>query len=309
MLTDIKDASAALAQILGVTGLVWMLFFSYNEKNRASIVKLIGSALVLALAFAANNAFTYGLAIFIVATLVTDLDFLEKLAALFWNRDKYWEYQLKKQSPDETAAKAAKEADDILSEKQVNSDQPPFTDSAVEPEPDPERKPEPERKVEAEVVDNTVASKLSKPNIFIGDESLLQSKLKESRQMTRRILNFEALVSKAIVSDRGPFVGAVASTGFILEVRDRRFEIDLIVKVPGAHYVAEIKYGATPRIVKEGEMRIREVARVYEAYLMEKGQLDVMVIPMLIVSSQADCSRVGSAVTLLKYDEGTNSFV
>ena len=83
LLTDIKEASAALAQILGVTGLVWMLFFSYYEKNRASIVKLIGSALVLALAFAANNAFTYGLAIFIVATLVTDLDFLEKLAALF----------------------------------------------------------------------------------------------------------------------------------------------------------------------------------------------------------------------------------
>ena len=295
LFTDIKDASAVLAQILGIAGLAWMLFFSFCEKNRSSIVKLIGSALVLALAFAANNAFTYGLAIFIVATLVTDLDFLEKLAALFWNRDKYWEYQLKKQSPDAAEAKAAKEASEILSESKGDSNSAPEVDDVVESGAEP---------VGGKNADAGSAVEASKGNAP-GNKS---NPFIRKALMTSRILNFESQVAQLITSEQGPFAGGAASANFLLEGRERNYQIDLIVRVPGTHYVAEIKYGVTPQIVKAGEMRAREVARVYESHLREKGFSNVIVIPLLIVSSQADCSRLGRGINVVKFNEQTQSF-
>jgi hypothetical protein len=295
LFTDIKDASAVLAQILGIAGLVWMLFFSFCEKNRSSIVKLIGSALVLALAFAANNAFTYGLAIFIVATLVTDLDFLEKLAAFFWNRDKYWEYQLKKQSPDAAEAKAAKEANEILSEKTGDSHSVPEVDVIVEPCVEPVGRTDTDIGSAAEAGEESTSG--SKGNPFI-----------RKALMTGRILNFESQVAQLITSEQGPFAGGAASTNFLLEGRDRNYEIDLIIRVPGTHYVAEVKYGVTPQIVKAGEMRAREVARVYESHLREKGFSNVIVIPLLIVSSKADCTRLGRGINVVRFNEKTKSF-
>jgi hypothetical protein len=41
----------------------------------------------------ANNAGVYALAVFIVATSITSLDFLEKLAAIFFKNDRYWQYR------------------------------------------------------------------------------------------------------------------------------------------------------------------------------------------------------------------------
>ena len=277
-----------------------MLLFSCYEKNRASIVKLIGSALVLALAFAANNAVTYGLAIFIVATLVTDLDFLEKLAALFWNRDKYWEYQLKKQSPDEETAKAAKEADEIISANMASAEQASPDTGATEA-----NNPIISLATAAPAPRNSEA----KPRSSATKSNPYLRKAIKSMQMTNRILGFESQVARAITSKDGPLEGGVASTGFVLKGRDRDFHIDLIVKIPGVHYVAEIKYATAPQIIKSAEMRVREVAKVYESYLKEKGLLDVVVIPLLIVSHLADCSRISSGLSVLKFDEGLNAFV
>ncbi|MFP3369231.1 hypothetical protein [Pseudomonas sp. SIMBA_068] len=282
-----------------------MLLFSHQEQNRASVVKLIGSALVLALAFAANNAFTYGLAIFIVATLVTDLDFLEKLAALFWNRDKYWEYQLQKQTIADAEDKAAKEAAAILSEDQEAFD----TTTAPTNEQSGGSTPSGRESTVGQKApdmqpDSTNTVILQNPK-FVNATTHYQLK----RAMTGRILAFEAKVAEALVAPGGPLSEGVASSGFILKTPERDYQIDLIVQAGAMYYVAEIKYGVSPQLVKSGEMRAREVARIYESYLKDKGISNPIVMPMLIVSSRADCSRVGRGITVLRYDEYREAFV
>ncbi|MCH8067632.1 MAG: hypothetical protein IIC69_03540 [Nanoarchaeota archaeon] len=51
--------------------------------------KFLGVMFVLALSFTANNIFVYVISIFIIATLVTELQFLEMLIALIWDRPEY----------------------------------------------------------------------------------------------------------------------------------------------------------------------------------------------------------------------------
>ena len=94
--TDMNSAATALATLNAVSALLITILLIFWPRPHTSAIKLLGSLMVLTLAFSSNNAGVYALAIFIVATLVTELDFLEKLAAIFWNREKYWEYRLKK---------------------------------------------------------------------------------------------------------------------------------------------------------------------------------------------------------------------
>lgn len=62
-------------------------------KTKSFLISLIGVCFIVALSFSANNWFIYALAIVIIATLVTELEFLEKVVALFWNREAYWKYR------------------------------------------------------------------------------------------------------------------------------------------------------------------------------------------------------------------------
>ena len=53
--------------------------------------RFCGAFLLLSLAFEASNAGVYAVAVFIVATLITELNFLSGLAAIFWDRP--WAFQ------------------------------------------------------------------------------------------------------------------------------------------------------------------------------------------------------------------------
>lgn len=116
---NIDSVASILSASFSVVGLIVAAIYIFYPRSQAISIKLLGSLMVLALAFAANNAFVYSLAIFIVATLVTDLDFLEKIAALFWNRDKYWEYRMGEIPPSEVRARAASEAQQEIDESAI----------------------------------------------------------------------------------------------------------------------------------------------------------------------------------------------
>lgn len=51
--------------------------------------KFLGVLFIVTISFAADNPFVYVIAIIIIATLVTELQFLEMLIALIWNRPEY----------------------------------------------------------------------------------------------------------------------------------------------------------------------------------------------------------------------------
>ena len=61
--------------------------------------------MVIALSFGANHPIVYGLSIFIIAALITELHFIEKLGALVWRRKEHHQYLLQKATAEEVENK------------------------------------------------------------------------------------------------------------------------------------------------------------------------------------------------------------
>ena len=82
----------ALATLLVVLSILFYLV-SFLLKDKSSINKFIGLLFVSAFCLFANNYWTYLISIFIIATTVTELSFLENLAAIFRGNKEYWDYK------------------------------------------------------------------------------------------------------------------------------------------------------------------------------------------------------------------------
>jgi hypothetical protein len=54
------------------------------------LLQLIGVILTVGLALVSNNAFVYIISILIIATIITELEFLEKLMAILWKNSDYF---------------------------------------------------------------------------------------------------------------------------------------------------------------------------------------------------------------------------
>lgn len=81
--------------------------------------KFLGVLFILSLSYMANNWFVYFISIIIIATLVTELQFLEMLIALIWNRPQYIEgrfEELQKQQ-DEKETKSKLSEIEVIAEK------------------------------------------------------------------------------------------------------------------------------------------------------------------------------------------------
>ena len=78
--------------------------------------------MVISLSLGANHPIIYGLGIFIIATLITELHFIEKLGALIWRRKEHQQYLLQKATAEEVESKRKKElkieADEMRDETQ-----------------------------------------------------------------------------------------------------------------------------------------------------------------------------------------------
>ncbi|MFH1011260.1 MAG: hypothetical protein V1784_08500 [bacterium] len=89
-----KTAVDALAILLILLGILVALL-SLWPKIRSHALRLSGIGFVLSLALFANTGWTYFAAIFIVATVITELEFLQNLAAIIARHPNYWKYKEK----------------------------------------------------------------------------------------------------------------------------------------------------------------------------------------------------------------------
>lgn len=85
-----------LFSVLLVTTIVFVRSLPVVLKNEEVVydkpkfyTKFLGVLFIVSLSFAANNPFVYVISVIIIATLVTELQFLEMLIALIWNRPEY----------------------------------------------------------------------------------------------------------------------------------------------------------------------------------------------------------------------------
>lgn len=98
-----------LSIFFGIVGGIGAIFFMIVRRGTDLSIKILGSLFVLSICFAANQWFVYAIGTFIVATLVTELEFLEKLAAIAWGRKEYWDYLMQKATKSEIKKKIGQE--------------------------------------------------------------------------------------------------------------------------------------------------------------------------------------------------------
>jgi len=89
---------------------VLCLFISFFEAHQRHATKLCSILIVTSLALFSSHGATYFAAIFIVATAVTELEFLQTLAAIIRKDKNYFDYKKESLSSEDNISRKAKEA-------------------------------------------------------------------------------------------------------------------------------------------------------------------------------------------------------
>lgn len=85
------------------------MFLTFDEKKKSHATKLFAIMVVVSLAFFSSHWGTYFAAIFIVATAVTELDFLQNLAAIISKDKNYFDYRKEVLSKEQNIKRKAEE--------------------------------------------------------------------------------------------------------------------------------------------------------------------------------------------------------
>lgn len=306
--SDITHAAPIMAQVFGVAGLAWMVVYSILS-DKSSNIKLIGSGLVLALAFAANNVWTYGLSIFIVATLVTELQFLEKLAALFTNRDKYWDYLAQHSTPRQSEDKARIEAiEDVAAEEAAKIVQEPI-DPQTEPNaPDAVQPFSMEAAVNSQELgsgeSNSTATSDDNGNTDAAPKVVRDLNSVESR--AKAILIFQRKALKALKEYTSHLESSELCPQMIFTARGVNFQVDAILKTRYIDYVVEVKKVVTSHGLANGLRVLKELVIKYSNLIASAG-IRKEVKGILIVPKGVWVAR-GTAIdtVVLELDDRTN---
>ena len=108
---SLKELTGIVLTVLGSMIIVLTVW----NKLKDFLLKLVGIFFVIGLALFSDNTSCYFLAILVVATIVTDLGFLQNIAAIIRNSDSYFTY-LSSQSSKEIEQKIIKEEEEIEQE-------------------------------------------------------------------------------------------------------------------------------------------------------------------------------------------------
>lgn len=114
-----------IAFFLIVISIVFVLL-SYCIKIRNHSLKIIGILIVLSTALFANDANSYFLSIIILATLVTNLDFLENISAILRNSEAYFKYKESQRTLKDVEKSIKEEEEEIeqaLESEQLDTEQ------------------------------------------------------------------------------------------------------------------------------------------------------------------------------------------
>lgn len=311
---DMSAGSSILAQVFAVSGLVWIVIYCGFSDVATPTVKLIGSVLVLALAFASNSAWTYALSIFIVATLVTELEFLEKLAALFTNRKEYWEWRSKQSTEAEAERKALADAfdDEIYAPASKSAADKEIPDKDVNMASDG---------AGSQSVNATIeeSSELSSSEEKSSDkvEQALELALKYERVIDTPAqvkaamgIQFAKRVATALRAGNSPLGIGDVLENMVYQKGAERLEIDAVVKSEGVHYVVEIKYAFSGSSVDKALWNLTRLAKGYADYIVSMG-MKVLVRKVLILPFETKYQPIKSRydnVDIYFFDTKTNGF-
>jgi hypothetical protein len=304
---NISSASPLLAQLFGIYGLVvGSALILKKETPKREAIKLLGSTFVLALAFAANASWTYALAIFVVATLVTELEFLEKLAAMFTNNGQHLATLVGRDRDGigSAASRAAAEA-----ERDVANSAAPDV-SSLDVESAPAALAEPQQSTTAgEAGKGNDATRVGEadaegpvvktPSIPEDPASARDKKLKSNRYAHEVSLKkYYASVGKALVAEKGPFPGGRITSDLVFSVNGEKHYADFVVVFFGKVYVINARQRVTPVTLRHLVAQTTQAAQLYSRIESVEAQ------PTLVLPSRMrGFVNYGLLVEILFYDE------
>lgn len=238
--------------------------------------QLLGSVLVVAICFSAHNAVVYTISVFVIATLVTELHFLEKIAALIWNRKEYWDYLSGNATKEEIKDKAESEvAAEILKE---NNDEP----DDIEQIEDVENQPEGILETES---NKTHCS----PNELVLSALQLEKNVFES------------------LRDKIPFSYDSLKNEFRITWGARKYLIDIVIETKNVHYLIEVKSYRTTSSLISAARQLDDYVEAYKGYLRER-KINAAVQPLIVVPDSLNAQKSIRGVPIVSFNENTKEF-
>ncbi|WP_325892988.1 hypothetical protein [Grimontia sp. NTOU-MAR1] len=264
---------ASLFAIVGLVACVILMF----KSDRKLVTQLLGAILVVSISFSAHSALVYTISVFVIATLVTELQFLEKIAALIWNRKEYWEYLTGKASREDIEEKARSEVDEELEKESIAG-----TD-------------------EVEAVEE-----VEEPPTGITDTEE-KSPPVDRNQLVKQALQFERSVLTALDTGNIPFSHKSFHKELRISGSGRGSIIDGVIETKDVHYLIEVKNVTRPSALINAVHQIEFYKTTYENYLRERN-ISVAVQPLIIVPQEASAPSNFRGIPVAKYDVNTKEF-
>lgn len=273
---DVFTDTKSIASLFAIVGLVTCIVLMFKS-DRKLVTQLLGAILVVSISFSAHHTVVYTISVFVIATLVTELQFLEKIAALIWNRKEYWEYLIVKVSKEDIEEKTRSEVDEQLEKESI---------AGVD---------------EAESVEE-----VEEPPAGITDTEE-PSPTMDRDQLVQQALQFERAVLSSL--DRGNIPFSYKS--FLNELRisgsGRDVIIDGVIETKDVHYLIEVKNVIRPSALINAVHQIESYKTTYENYLRERN-IAVAVQPLIIVPEEANAPTNFRGVPIAKYNSNTKEF-
>jgi hypothetical protein len=257
-----------LAMIFALAALIVTLRIIYSPRRDSLSIKLLGSLMVLSLSFGANHPIIYGFSIFIIAALITELHFIEKLGALVWRRKEHHQYLLQKATAEEVENKRKGEL--RIKEEEIKDEAQPLY-GQHEPW--------------------DVYNKPPDPNRLLKEEAH----------------NFHVAVHRALQSGKGPFGTHELKEELTISDRFSQLTLDALLISHYHHYVIEIRYFRFRDDLKQALPEVEQMALAYRNYLIERHNRN-NVTPILIVPRHLNVPNVFLGTLILRYDLEADQF-
>lgn len=275
-INETKIIAALIAALFAIVALVITVPIIIRDKGPLA-TQLLGSLLVIAISFSAHNPVVYTISVFVIATLVTELQFLEKIAALIWNRKEYWNYLIGAASKEEVESKAKAEAEaELLKAETEGLDEAEAVEDVDE---------EPEGIAETELPDP----------------------VQNSHELMLSALEFEKSALDCLERNKIPFSYNQFKTEVRITSGSRSYVIDGIIETRGVHYLIEVKNIKRPSSLVYAVSQIQSYKTAYENYLNER-KLTVAVQPIIIIPDSVNISGQFRGIPIVKFNNSSQEF-
>jgi len=257
-----------LSIILILSGVLISILLIFREKTRELSTKIVGIFLVVSMAFISNHWFVYTCTVFIVATIITNLDFLEKLAAILMRSKEYWDHQNK--------ALEKANLSEILDSKKEEA----TNELAVE----------------------------STTNIVTANANNKVDPVSVKDRMNTIINFENRILSLLVDPDKGLFLQHHFFTGMRLKDKNRIMIFDAIAEGPNTTYIIEIKATGRKKIVEDALIQITKYMAAYENSQLENAKKTAVRGIIVLPVNENISDFCSTTIGVLKFDPSTETF-